>query len=323
MSRPARAPIALTVVGGFLGAGKTTLLNQMLLHGDGRRTAVLVNDFGAVNVDSSLVATRGSETIELTNGCICCGIGNDLAAALMAVIERPDPPEAIVIEASGVSDPWRIAQVGLADPALACEGVVVLVDATRFLADASDPALADTLERQVKAADLLILNHCDRADAAQRIAVEERLQALAPRTPRFATEHARVPRMLLYGLSTRDGHVHHAGCGCEPQEPAGHQELFDTWSLQPAYVFRADALRDLLRAMPAGVIRLKGFLRTDEHGLALLQFAGRHGSLRPARDGANLEPVLVAIGLRGRLPRAGLAEALADAVLRHPSGKRP
>ena len=110
-----RAPrIPLTVIGGFLGACKTTLLNHLLTQAQGRRLAVLVNDFGAINLDRALIATEEAGAIELTNGCVCCQIGDDLTAALIALIESPRPPEAIVVEASGVSDPWRIAQVGIA-----------------------------------------------------------------------------------------------------------------------------------------------------------------------------------------------------------------
>ena len=103
--------LPVTVVGGYLGAGKTTLLNRLLADTQGRRLAVLVNDFGAVNIDAGLIANRDGETISLVNGCVCCSIGDNLGMTLYDLAERPDGPEHIVIEASGVADPARIAMV--------------------------------------------------------------------------------------------------------------------------------------------------------------------------------------------------------------------
>src|SRR5690606_2876151 len=105
--------IPLTVLSGFLGSGKTTLLNNLLATTSGRRIAVLVNDFGPINIDARLISRHDGQTISLTNGCICCSIGSGLDAALIDVLERKPQPDWIVIEASGVSDPGRIADVGL------------------------------------------------------------------------------------------------------------------------------------------------------------------------------------------------------------------
>ena len=99
----------VTVIGGYLGAGKTKLLNRLLAEAEGRRLAVLVNDFGEVNIDAALIANRDGETISLTNGCVCCSIGDNLGMTLYDLAERPDGPEHILVEASGVADPARIA----------------------------------------------------------------------------------------------------------------------------------------------------------------------------------------------------------------------
>ena len=106
-----------TVFGDLLGAGKTTLLNRWLqvTQGplSGQRLAVLVNDLGAINLDAAALVQAGDDIIARGNGCVCCTIGDDLTEALGRVLAAQPPFDAVVIEASGVSDPWRIAQYAL------------------------------------------------------------------------------------------------------------------------------------------------------------------------------------------------------------------
>ena len=339
-----RRRLPLTVIGGFLGAGKTTFVNRVLRATGGRRLAVLVNDFGAINVDASLIARSSGDTIALTNGCVCCSIGDDLTAALIAVIESPDPFDAIVVEASGVSDPWRIAEVGRADPALSLDGVIVLVDADACLRQAADPLLADSLERQVRSADLLVVNKTDRVDAATLIRTRAWLEGLAARTPRIETTHAEVPLPLVFGdalwgcresgsdagslvARTRrrepdecdDAHAH-----AHPRDAVlhDHDALFATWSSRPRRAFAVERLRALVGAMPAGVLRLKGLVRTDEFGWTEVQFAGRHGSVRrataPSRverhAEADAEAAIVAIGVRATVDAHASFDVLGEAL---------
>lgn len=103
--QPAPAPLPVTVLTGFLGAGKTTLLNRILTGDHGLRVAVLVNDFGSINIDAELVVGVESDVISLANGCVCCSIRDDLIDAVERVIERPERPEYVLLEASGVADP--------------------------------------------------------------------------------------------------------------------------------------------------------------------------------------------------------------------------
>lgn len=310
---PPRIP--LTVLGGFLGAGKTTLLNRILTQWRGRRWAVLVNDFGAVNVDARLVAAQDDALISLANGCVCCQIGDDLGDALMRVLALHPPPEHVLIETSGVSDPWRVAQVGLADPALALDSVIVLVDAEAALDQDGDALLRDMVRRQLQAADLLVVNKCDRATAEEMEALRAWLDHLVPHTPRYETEQADVPEVLLHAPDLE--HPLPAAPALLPSGPAEHGYLFESWDYATPHALAADKLRALLRDMPAGVLRLKGLIRTDRHDAAVMQFAGKHGSLRRADAGCTVQRAgrVVAIGLRGQLPRQALQRAFDAANL--------
>lgn len=317
---PARKRLPFTVIGGFLGAGKTTLLNRWLREAKGLRMAVLVNDFGALNIDADLIAATHGDTLALTNGCVCCQIGDDLGRALVEVIEAKTPFDAVVIEASGVSDPWRIAQIGMAAPELSLEGVIVLVDASAAARQSRDPLLADTLARQLKSADLVVVNKIDLASETALAEARAWVDATAPGTPCIQTAQSTVPLSLLSGLAlpaTAHAAVHACGPGCDHHDhhdhAPDHGALFATWSAQPETVIPAAALRAWLREVPPGVLRLKGVLRTG-HGAggsdewSELQFAGRHGSLRKAAPPDGARAAVVAIGLRERLPEAALGD---------------
>jgi G3E family GTPase len=302
-----------------LGAGKTTLLQHWLRNTGGLRLAILVNDFGALNLDAALISAHDGDTFALTNGCVCCQIGDDMGRALGQVLDRAQDFDAVVIEASGVSDPWRIAQLGRADPGLSLDGVVVVLDASCALAQAHDPLLADTVLRQVRAADQLVLNHCDVASAAQLQAVQDWLHGAAPGIAQWPSTQAHVPLAVLSSTALPGGPRWVAassapgpllGAGPAPQ----HGQQFASWSCQPPHAFALAALQAWLKAVPPGLLRLKGFLRLDQDAAPQwveLQFAGRQGSVRKCGAPAG-GAALVAIGLAGQLPLDALNTFFGD-----------
>ncbi|MBC7636611.1 MAG: GTP-binding protein [Acetobacteraceae bacterium] len=277
--------IPLTVIGGFLGAGKTTLVNHLLATG-GKRWGVLVNDFGAINVDAALIAASDGQTMALTNGCVCCNMGDDLGDGLAAMAARIPPPEHVIVEASGVGDPWRIAQMALIEPGFTLEPLVVLVDATALPAQLDDHWTGDTVARQLAFAEIVVITKIDLADAAQLAMVHARIAQLRPQARVIETAHASLPETAL-------------GFTPPARPPASRFQAdeithaFPTQRIAADQPFDRDRLRWVLGMLPASVLRLKGvcLLGTDR---VLLQYAAERWAFSPAPNG--LANGLVAIG---------------------------
>ncbi len=231
--------------------------------------AVLVNDYCALNIDAELIQANAGATVALTIGCVCCQIGDDLTLALIRVLDAGVAFDAVVVEASGVCDPWRIARMGRADLRLLLDGVVVLVNAGAVLEQSCDPLLLDTLERQLKAADLIVVNKRDLVTDAEHQRISDRIDLAAAGVARFETTYAVVPLPMLSGLALPEANqcrAHGDTCGVHehdrgPTHRLDHGALFDTWSCRPRRAFAPDALRAWLCTMPPGVLRLKGVLR--------------------------------------------------------------
>lgn len=279
--------IPFTVIGGFLGAGKTTLLNRLLRGAEGRRFAVLVNDFGALDIDGSLVAAHGGDTIALANGCLCCTIGDSLVATLLGLLERPEGIDHIVVEASGVADPGRIADLAVLESRLARDGVIVVVDAAEVRARAADRRVGDTVQRQLAAADLLVLNKTDLADDLPALRAWLGTQSVAPV---LEARQADLPLDLLFGLDR------HGATAAPPTSDA-----FASWSYTWPVPVDRDAILAMLRDAPEGTLRAKGIVRFADapDRRSVVHLVGRRlevGDEGPWGDTA--ESRLVILGLR-------------------------
>jgi G3E family GTPase len=252
--------LPFTVIGGFLGAGKTTLLNRLLRATGGRRFAVLVNDFGAVDIDSRLVVTHGGDTISLANGCICCSIGDSLVLALLRVLEKADTVDHVVVEASGVADPARIAELAMIEPMLERDGVLVLADAASVRERAADRYVGDTVQRQLDGADLLILNKADLVAAVQlaEITAWLRSRSRSAGARIVPAVHAEVPIEALFGLAPTDA----PGTQASAETPSAPP--IRRWSMTTRGLVDRAALLAALGALPASVLRAKGILRLTD-----------------------------------------------------------
>ncbi|MDK3020674.1 GTP-binding protein [Pseudodonghicola sp. IC7] len=273
--------LPLTVIGGYLGAGKTTLINRLLAEEHGQRLLVLVNDFGAINIDAALIAAEGGDTLELTNGCVCCTMAAGFYIALGQALDRRPRPDHLLIEASGIADPAAIANAAKAEPELSYAGVITLFDALNGPALLQDARIAPQIEQQIRAADLLLITKGQTPDP-QLVAQLEAIGAPAPAA--LPAEGPLAP--LLFELMPR------------PKAPAPvPHPAYVRWQHRSDRVLTRAGLEALLATRPDGLYRLKGFVLTDA-GPMELQLVGRHRELRPATAEAT---ALVGLGLKDRV----------------------
>lgn len=344
-------PLSTIVLGGYLGAGKTTLLNHLLRHAQGRRIAVMVNDFGAVGIDADLIESSDGEVMSLAGGCICCSVGSDLVAALMALAQRVPLPDLVLIETSGVALPGSVARGARLAPGIEIDAVVVLVDTETIRIRANDRHVGDTVVQQLEEADLLVLNKIDLVDAPALAATRHWLTGIAPHAQIIESVDARVPAELILGLgdetaaspwrSSRSpmtsltsaahpppGDAESAFAESAVDQGSGERRLqptramaagdrFETFSFQIDGRLDAQALAAALCDPAQGVLRAKGFVHRLDGQAVLIQTVGARSRVSPVAGdliGAGRPARLVVIGLRDTLDAGRIAASLACAI---------
>lgn len=328
------AKVPCTIITGFLGAGKTTLVRHVLENADGRRLAVIVNEFGDVGIDGDILKSCGIESctedsiVELSNGCICCTVADDFVPALMSLLDRPNPPEHIVIETSGLALPKPLVKA-FNWPEIASrvtvDGVVAVVDgaavaAGRFADDpeaiarqrAEDDALdhdnplEEVYEDQLLCADLVVLNKADLMSAAELKSVTGDICKTLPKAVKVVeVQNGKVSVSVLLGLG--------AAAEADLESRPSHHDLegehdhedFDTFVVDvPSFATPKELIDRIAKATGAhDILRVKGFVEITGKPMRLLvQGVGariQHQFDRPWRPGEARRGRLVVIGEKG------------------------
>ena len=272
--------IPLTVIGGYLGAGKTTLINQILREPQGKRYLVMVNDFGAINVDASLLVSADEDTIQLSNGCVCCTMGADLFLAIGDVLDGDMRPDHIVIEASGIADPAKIANVAVAEPDLVYQGIITVVDGANILDQLVDRFVGDQVRDQIRVADLLYVSKTELND---HLSMQ---LATISKAPILKSDAATI-EMLLSPSTPK-----------APDQIEAPHAAYTKWFAEADVEFNRNTLIYALQDRPKGVFRMKGFVRAETRMLSV-HVVGAHIDVTTFPN--DVETGLVAIGLASEM----------------------
>ena len=342
---PPTGKTPVTIITGFLGAGKTTLVRNLLEQANGRRLAVIVNEFGEQGVDGETLKTCGLEgcsdvdIVELANGCLCCTVADDFVPTIEALMARPNPPEHILIETSGLALPKPLLKAfgwPSVRSRLTVDGVIAVIDgpavaAGRFADDpqavaaqrALDPSLdhdnplAEVYEDQLSAADLVILNKTDLLDADQIAELSRQIAASLPRAVKVTpARDGKVDLAALLGLeAAAEDDLEARPSNHDGDEDHEHDD-FESFVVPIAQIADPEAFTARLKAVVEAhdILRVKGFLAVAGKPMRLeLQGVGprfrqqfdRSWTADETRSGH-----LVVIGLNG-LDRAAIAAGIA------------
>ncbi|WP_298864970.1 GTP-binding protein [uncultured Sulfitobacter sp.] len=277
--------LPVTVLSGYLGAGKTTLVNQMLRQADGKRLAIMVNEFGDLPIDADLIEAEGDDLIALAGGCVCCSYGDDLMAALAQMAALQPPPDHIVLEASGVALPGAIAASLSLMAGIEPAGVVVLADVGQIDGQLANDYIGDTVVRQLEAADLVVLTKGDIVSAEQMARAAKTVHAHSRNAAIIKASQGHLPLDVVLHPSQvstpQAGKAHGNAAGLESE--VAYPEMINE---AQAY---AKSLADRM-----DVIRAKGHVITPD-GLQTVQVVGDSWEVHTAPQNAQVGVVIISL----------------------------
>ena len=301
--------IPATIISGFLGSGKTTLLNRILSADINLRAAVMVNDFGDINIDSQLIKSQDGNVMNLANGCICCNLSDDLMGQLDKMLSQENPPEYLLIESSGVSDPGRIARVlsyRMFRDRVRIDAIINMVDADQF--NNTSDEYKDLAAWQLKQADIVVLNKVDLCNSEKIDLLKKQWNLSAKYI--YETSHADVPLQLLIDI---DAHMelaesHTCNSDCDhghdnkhqhnyqhKHQHLDHSEFFESVSWQHDQIINLESLKAFINSLPESVYRAKGIFNTNQGPMVLQRVGTRtHWTKGEPNNNCNSSFIMIA-----------------------------
>jgi G3E family GTPase len=342
-SSEARLPV--TVVSGFLGSGKTTLVKHILTSQHGLRTAVIVNEFSELGIDSELIVSADDDMVELENGCICCSINNNFVDAIFRILARARKVDYLVVETTGLADPLPVVLTFLRSEfrdLTRVDSIITVADAGSFCLELFE---SEAARNQLRYGDVILLNKCDLVDAARLQTIENLIRDVKEGARIIRTTQCRLPLPLILsvGLFQSDqyfappgklaadlagtlaqphrveceGARGHGGHGHDASHRSAHDHVtadgFESLSFQSDRPFAVHKFQEFLERLPASIYRGKGLLWIHESDKRhIFHLVARRFSLDESRWDGPMTNKLVLIGRN--LDRAQLRQQL-DACL--------
>lgn len=262
-----RNPVRVTLLSGFLGAGKTTLLQRVLARDDGQKIGVIVNDFGAVNLDADILDKSKNGVFRLENGCACCAMAGNLSAAMEALINTESPPDHIFIEASGVSDPTPMAVTAEQLFGSGTCRIVTVVDCVAWRETLPNTGMKLLRQKQIEAAHLIIVSKSQGLPADELRKMISALAGMAPGRPIIDAAEAELAEQAML-------EPHFSGARPQPDAEPHDLSIFASRTFIADKSADQDEVSGLLGQAPPAVIRIKGSINLTTQKQLNVQVVG-------------------------------------------------
>lgn len=302
-------PIPVILINGFLGAGKTTFLNWLLAHHQDKKISLILNEFGDIKLESQFVKYHATDIAELANGCMCCVAKSDIPRVINYILDHSPETEYILVEASGLSDPDPIMesfrQLAMQERVF-LELVVCVVDGLNFLTTHRQHGIIMT---QVAEADIVVISKVAEAGTEQVERISAVIKTMLATKPVLPWTAALSPSLFL-----TPGTVHTPQSVHQAEEHHHTHEAIDSWWYHTDKALRFERLQEVLQALPAEIIRVKGVVRAvfadGAEEKILVQYVGSRLEFSDSSWTTTEQPQTALLFLGTHIPEEKISQAL-------------